>query len=664
VFTSGAPNAVNVGDDVIVIGVVAEFSPAADANQPPITEIVTPTTMVQATGQVLPAPIGLSVADLDPNGGPLQLEKYEGMRVAGGALTVVAPTAGNVSEANATASSNGVFYAVFSGVARPFREAGIDAIDPAPSCDEHAAAVCAIPIFDGNPERLRVDSDGQVGVPVGGAIVSTGASISIAAGVLDYAFRTWTVLPDPNALTIVAPGAGPQPVAVPSAAEYQIASMNLQRFFDTVNDPATDDPVLTAAAYATRLAKASLIVRDYLHAPDIIGVQEAENLTVLQDLAARIDADAAAAGQPLPGYGAHLLEGNDIGGIDVGLLTRSNVTVHSVAQWRADETYTNPRNGLPELLNDRPSLILDATVEGPVDRVPAHVFVVVNHLRSLNDIDDPVDGVRVRAKRKAQGESVAQLLVELQTANPEVPIVSVGDYNAFEVNDGFVDLLGIIRGDQAPSEQVVDWSPLGLDANMVSAAPAGDYSYSFDGNAQTLDHVLVSSAAAAALSGFGHAHVDADFPEVLRGDPFRPERLSDHDPAIARFTFPEASGAMLGIGQISGASRATFTFFAQETVTGDERGWLALIATRPRALPTTFVAAGLESVVFVGSTVQFSGTGWWNGRPGHTFEAESADNGEPGAGLDTLSVTIRNPRRAVVLQVSGALSAGNVDKVQ
>jgi predicted extracellular nuclease len=436
--------------------------------------------------------------------------------------------------------------------------------------------------------------------------------------------------------------------------------MNLQRFFDTVNDPATDDPVLTATAYTNRLAKASLIIRQNLHTPDIIGVQEAENLTVLQDVAAKIDADAASAGQLLPGYQAHLLEGNDIGGIDVGILTRGNVTVHAVEQWRPDETYINPRSGIPELLNDRPSLILDATVQGPAYRLPAHLFVVVNHLRSLNGIDDPVDGVRVRAKRKAQGESVAQLLIELQANHPGVPVISVGDYNAFEVNDGWVDVLGIIRGDQAPPEQVVDWSALGLDPNVVSAAPSGDYSYSFDGNAQTLDHVLLSSAASAGLSGFGHAHIDADFPEVLRSDPSRPERLSDHDPAAARFTYPEAPGAILGIGQISDSSRVTFTFFAQQTAAGEERGWLTLIAPRPRTLPNTLVATSLERVVFAGSAVQFSGTGWWNGRPGFTFVAESQDNGEPGAGLDTFSVTVRNPQGAVVFQAIGVLSAGNV----
>ena len=48
-----------------------------------------------------------------------------------------------------------------------------------------------------------------------------------------------------------------------------------------------------------------------------------------------------------------------------------------------------------------------------------------------------------------------------------------------------------------PSPWWIWSSALGVEANFVSAAPPGDYWYSFDGNAQTLDHVLLSSAAAA-----------------------------------------------------------------------------------------------------------------------------------------------------------------------
>ena len=122
--------------------------------------------------------------------------------------------------------------------------------------------------------------------------------------------------------------------------------------------------VLTAAAFETRLAKASRAIRESLRLPDVLGVVEMENLATLQTLAARIGTDAVAAGLPDPGYAAYLVEGNDIGGIDVGLLVKTapvavdvpRVEVVSVAQEGLTTTYTNPNTGALEILNDRPPL--------------------------------------------------------------------------------------------------------------------------------------------------------------------------------------------------------------------------------------------------------------------------------------------------------------------
>ena len=70
-----------------------------------------------------------------------------------------------------------------------------------------------------------------------------------------------------------------------------------------------------------------------------------------------------------------------------------------------------------------------------------------------------------------------------------------------------------------------------VDAGVL--LPAGErYSYVFNGNAQTLDHVLVNVALLPQLAGVAHARVNADFPEIYRSDPSRPERLSDHDPVV------------------------------------------------------------------------------------------------------------------------------------
>lgn len=536
VFTSSAPPlALQPGDVVSVTATVVEFIPGADPVSPPLTEL-TSAIAIEVGASALPAPVVITAATLDPNGGLQQLEHLEGMLVTVPLMTAVSGSAGSITETSNTGSNNGVFYTVLTGTPRPVREAGIPAMDPLLTCA--AGTGCTIPVFDQNPELLRVDADAIQGVTA--PIVTTGAVMTDVTAIVDYGFRSYTLLPTmplvPAALAIGVPARQAAP------GEFTVASFNVQRLFDTVNDPAIGDPVVTATAYADRLTKISTAVRGYLHAPDILGVQEAENITVLQDLAARIDADAAAAGQPAPGYTAHLVEGNDVGGIDVGFLVTSRVTVHSVVQHGPNDTYTNPVNGLQETLNDRPSLSIRATIAAEPGTLPAEVVAVVHHLRSLNGVDD-ADG-RVRAKRLAQAEYVARLLDSLRASYPGVPVVSVGDYNAFEVNDGYVDVLGVARGVPAPASDVVLFGAdlLASDfllAPVVAATPADQtYSYVFEGSAQSLDHVLVSAEAATSLTAFDHARINADFPEVYRGNATRVERTSDHDPAIAYFRFP------------------------------------------------------------------------------------------------------------------------------
>jgi len=181
VFTSSTPPpAASMGNSVLVTGTVQEFVPGSDPNSPPATEIASLTSLILlSTGNPLPAPVVLTASDTDPAGSNEQLEKYEGMRVTVSSMTVVAPTQGTINEANATATSNGVFYGVITGIPLPFREPGVQVPDPLP-----AGAPCCVPRFDANPERLRVDSDGLVG---GTALeVTSGAVVTNLVGPLDY----------------------------------------------------------------------------------------------------------------------------------------------------------------------------------------------------------------------------------------------------------------------------------------------------------------------------------------------------------------------------------------------------------------------------------------------------------------------------------------------
>ncbi|MGB7623912.1 MAG: lamin tail domain-containing protein [Terriglobia bacterium] len=537
VFTSSAPPAAAaVGNSVKVTGTVQEFIPSADPFSPPMTELAgSPAVTLLSTGNALPTPITLTAADTDPAGTLEQLERFEGMRVHVDSLTVVGPTLGSVNEANATGTSNGVFYVVITGVARPFREPGIQVPDPLP-----AGSPCCIPRFDANPELLQVDGDGQIG---GTKIeVTSGAVVANVTGPLDFSFRTYMILPDPGTAPVVAGIHNAIPVPLVCPAEFTVASFNMQRFFDTVSDPTVSDVVLTATAFNNRLNKASLAIRGVLGTPDILGVEELENLPTLQALAAKINNDAVTAGDPNPNYQPFLVEGNDIGGIDVGFLVKgSRVNVIDVTQEGKDATYISPLSGLPELLNDRPPLVLHSAIQPPVG-TPYPLTVIVNHLRSLIGVDDPADGPRVRAKRAAQAEFLANLIQLSQTANPNEHILSVGDYNAFQFNDGFVDVMGTIKGTPAPSDQVaLGTNPLVSPVliELGDLVPADQrYSYVESGNAQVLDHILATGNLMSRFDGLFYARNDADFPESFRSDPNRPERISDHDAPVAYFRLP------------------------------------------------------------------------------------------------------------------------------
>lgn len=543
VFTAGAPPAsASYGNLVNVTGTVIEFKFNSEPLSLPLTQLSgSPTINVISTNNTLPAPITLAASDTSPAGSFEQLEKYEGMRVRVESLIAASPTDGFVNERNATASSSGIFYGVIAGIARPLREPGVEVLDPLPT-----GAPANVPRFDANPERLRVDSDAQPGATI--LNVTAGAVIANLTGPLDYNLRSYTILPDPP--TITAPGpvisnlATARAVPAPSINELTVGSFNAERFFDTVDAPDIDDPVLTPSAFNKRLNKASLVVRNVLRTPDVLGVIEFENLSALQALADKINADHVAAGNADPAYQAYLMEGNDIGGIDVGFLVKSaRVTVLDVTQAGKDAIYLNPGTNLPETLNDRPPLILRASVQSIAGNAVAFT-VIVNHLRSLNGVDGDTAGARrVRAKRRAQAEFLANLIQARQTAQPAERIVSVGDYNAFQFNDGLIDVLGTIKGQPTPADQVVLASSDLVDPDLFNAselAPAHEqYSFVFDGNAQTLDHILVSANFRSNLSRFAHARSNADFPEIFRNDPLRPERLSDHDAAVAYFTLAE-----------------------------------------------------------------------------------------------------------------------------
>ncbi len=562
VFTSSAPPAAAVvGNNVQVSGTVAEFIPASDPGTPSTTELTSPTVTLNSTGNAPPAAITITSADTGTGGvgsGSINnLEKFEGMRVHVNSLTVGAPTGGSIDEVNATSTSFGDFYGVITGVARPFREPGIETPYPVPTPYPSGAAPASVPIFDANPERIRVNSLGLVGAT--DLQVATNAVVTNITGPLDYGFRTYTIDPDPSPVPSVAGGMTAVAVPVPNTRELTIGSFNMQRFFDTTDDPSVSDVVLTTTAFNNRLNKASLAIRNIMQSPDVIGIEEMENLTTLQSVATKVNADSPAGTT----YQAFLVEGNDVGGIDVAFLVKTQanslprITVNSVTQYNKTETFIDPNTAASATLNDRPPLVLRASIVQP-SGATLSFSVVVNHLRSLGSVTLTTNaGAHTRVKKQKQAESLATLINEMQNggARQVLPfdqnIVSVGDYNAFQFNDGYTDVMGTVRGVPTPASQVVESSPDLNNPDLTDLigllTAAQQYSYTFGGNAQALDHTIVNQNMLNRFSRFAYARMDADFPDSFRNDPNRPERISDHDPEVAYFNMAVVPTAANGV---------------------------------------------------------------------------------------------------------------------
>lgn len=565
VFTSTAPPpAAVVGTLVQVTGTILEFVPTSAApGIQPLTELTSPTVVLRGTAP-LPAVTALSTTDFATYGAA---ERYEGMLVSVPPVTVVAPTDGNVNEPNATATSTGVFWAVLTGTPRPFREPGLEVFTPLP-----AGAPATVTRYDSNPERLRVDSDG-VGGPV--LNVATGATVSGLVGVLDVFGGAYSLLPLAGSTPTASGGVAVTSVPAASPSEVTVGSLNFERFFDTDNAPGISDPVLTATAFDNRLAKASLTVRNVLRSPDILAVVEMENLATLQALAARINGDALAATSVDPQYQAFLIEGNDIGGIDVGFLVKNTTTVVDVTQIGKDATYVDPSDGQPALLNDRPSLVLKAVVT-PAAGSPFPLTVIANHLRSLNGVDSTeqpagdlaTEGARVRAKRKAQAEFLAAFIQGRQDADAGERILLVGDFNAFEFSDGFVDVIGTITGKPAAAATVVTPTADLVTPDLINLVewvpPAERYSYVFEGNAQVLDHALITQNLSRYVSRITFSRSNADQPETARGDASSPARLSDHDGVVVAF----ATGTPRIVSQVVGRGPGSSTVDVRLTNSG------------------------------------------------------------------------------------------------
>lgn len=540
VFTASTPQtdaaqALAIGDEVEVIGNVAEYFN--------MTQIVVSTTrgpnhriLRSNTAQSLPAAIAFGengIPSKDPGSlscGGSNFECFEGMRVA--------IANGAVGSSNQRRSSD-LYAEVYASPygERNVREKGVLFGVPVPANSPAAFN------WDGNPEIIELDADylmpAHAGELPGGTRFSAEGVIGYDFGDYEFWPTTFTIVDGSDALI--------RPVPAASSNELTLGSFNAYRLCDAVDDRGT--PGITAICAATvgldtsasrvahELGQISAYIRAVLNSPDVVALQEVENLSVLNALAAQIASDGG------PAYAAYLVDGNDVSGIDVGyLVNTARVIDVQVEQLAADETWIDPESpAAPRLLHDRPPLLLTGSFIG--NGRPFPFMAMNNHTRSRIGLETGnAASERTRAKRFTQAHSIATLVQNLQTApeTADVALFMLGDFNAYQFTDGYADVVGLIAGTydndenscapagspitcKLPGGQNIVVPPL---LNAVLLLDEQDqYSYNFtedfgavQGSAgrdlavnQVLDHALFNHVASPYVSGmaYGRGNVDA-----------------------------------------------------------------------------------------------------------------------------------------------------------
>ncbi len=325
-------------------------------------------------------------------------------------------------------------------------------------------------------------------------VVGIGDSVTDLVGPLSYTYGRYKIqlTQEPRVTAIEHELPTLQPTA---ANEFSIATWNVENLFDIKEPHPASPPMPSLNEYKLAIAKvANTIVA--AGAPTIIGLQEVENIGILEDIAAH-ESLAAYQYQPV------LVEGTDSRGIDVGYLVRGDrAQVQNIKQYPA-----------PEGLTSRPPLLVELEVVTNGSVVP--LFVLNNHFTSMSGGEEATE-----PRRTAQAAWNVTILEELLAEHPEAYVAVIGDLNSYYVSKPITTLR------EAGMEHVFD-----------SILPNERYSYIYLGQCQTLDHILVTPSLMGILARVEVLHVNTNFPPPFPGDE-SPMGKSDHDPVVATFLLP------------------------------------------------------------------------------------------------------------------------------
>ncbi len=506
---------IDPGDEVAMSGTVREVVDA-DAECCPVTQLDDVDVRVLSSGNELPAPIVVGeggrvppseVIDDDGNtvcnptvDGLDFWESLEHMRV-------------QVNEPLVVGASKGGDVVVVGDRGR--QATGLS-----------ARGALTIAADDFNPERLHIDPLNQnlprlwVGDRLDGSVV----------GVVTPVDTHWELMAT-SRLTPVSEHQAAMRVPAAGAGTLSVASFNVKN--------------LNVTQVPQRFLDLAAIIVDNLAAPDLVALQEIQDDNGPGDdgskrVSARLTLDTLVGAIEEvggPTYTWHQIDpkyGNDggaiVSNIRTAFLVRGDGPLRLVERGQPDATTATrvlapePGEGSDPRLSLSPGRIEPTNSAFRTSRKPLAaelrwgnrtLFAINVHYnaRLSNDpllccTQPPV--LHSEERRVEQGRAVQRFVAELMAVDEQALVVVLGDFNTFDFAPGTVATAG---------------------DTLINLADELDvrerYSYIYLGNAQMIDHMLVSPALREFATTFGVVHVNAEQPAVVQA--------SDHDPLLARF---------------------------------------------------------------------------------------------------------------------------------
>jgi 5'-nucleotidase len=343
--------------------------------------------------------------------------------------------------------------------------------------------------------------------------------------ILQWGFDDWRLQPtvpiddaSPAELKVGFEPTNPRTDAAPAVGgDVQVASFNVFNYFTTLK---TENADARGAANAEQFAiqKSKIVAAINGLDADIVSLMEIENSVKL--------------GKPIDTALADLVSGlNDAAGSEVWAYVPTPTELGDAA---TTDYITNAIIYKKDAVSPvgESATVIDESVWGNAREPIAQAFdidgrvvtVVANHLKSKSPPEnagaEPADGQGFfNADRVAQAESILDFTAELEESTGSSDMLLIGDFNAYSEED--------------PIEvfTAAGWS------DAVADKTDGQYTYSFDGELGSLDHVIVSPSLAPSLTGAGVWGINSPewsdrgyaFAATEAGTPYR---SSDHDPII------------------------------------------------------------------------------------------------------------------------------------